>query len=430
MKFSKYFWPILRDLKDEDTILSHKLSIKAGFIKMLVSGLYLWTPPGYRILRKIEEIVRQEMDRAGAQEVLCTCVQPADLWKKSGRYDDYGQEMLRFKDRHEQEMLFGPTHEEVMSFLLKSHVKSYKQLPKNLYQIHWKFRDEIRPRYGLMRAREFLMKDGYSFSIDHQGAVDEYNNMYKAYFKVFKRMGLKAIAVRADTGPIGGDLSHEFQIMTQSGEGTTFFDKKLLEYLEQDSFCPEKARTFYAATDEIHEKNLLESLDIFKEIEVMSTKTVEVGHIFNFDQKYSIPLEVNVQNEKNELISVYMGSYGIGVSRLFAAIIEASHDERGIIWPEAVAPYKYVVIDGLHLADNVIYDKFVSANIDFIYDDTSDTMGEKFNRWDLYGVPYQIILGKKFSETGKMEIKNRANADVKMLDVEEFLKNNCKEMVS
>lgn len=418
MKLSKYFWFAQKDIKEEETVISHKLSLKAGFIKMLTSGIYLWNPAGLRVLKKIENIIRGEMDRAGAQECLLSMVQPASLWKESGRYDDYGLEMLRIKDRHNQDMLFGPTHEEVMSFLVRSYVQSYKQLPKNLYQIQWKFRDEIRPRYGLMRGREFLMKDAYSFDIDHEGAVKSYNAMYEAYYRVFKKLGLKAIAVKADTGPIGGDLSHEFQILAKNGESVTFFDKKLLDYVCRDDFNAEEAKKFYAATDEIHEKN---SDKIPEGVEILSSKAIEVGHVFNFDQKYSIPLNVSVQNSNNELIHLYMGSYGIGVSRLFSAVIEASHDERGIIWPEQIAPFKYIVLDNLNLPDSEIYEKFKKLGIDFIYDDLPDSLGEKFYRADLFGVPYQIILGKTYKSSGQIEIKSRKTGATKLFDLEKFL---------
>lgn len=420
MKLSNYFWFDFKDQKNEETVISHKLSIKAGFIKMLTSGIYLWNPPGLKILKKIENIIRKEMDHSGAHECLLSCIQPASLWQQSGRYDDYGQEMLRIKDRHQQDMLFGPTHEEVMSFLMSSYVKSYKQLPKNLYQIQWKFRDEIRPRYGLMRGREFLMKDAYSFDIDHKNAVKSYNNMYVTYYKIFKSLGLNAIAVKADTGPIGGDLSHEFQILAKNGESTTFFDKKLLDYVSNDNFCAQEAKGFYAATDEIHEKNLLAN-KVPECIELACSKTIEVGHIFNFDQKYSIPLKVDVQNEKNELVPLYMGSYGIGVSRLFAAVIEACHDEKGIIWPEQIAPFKYAVIDLLDLPDEEIYEKLLNAGIDFIYDDLKENPGQKFNRWDLFGVPYQVIIGKNYKENKKIEIKNRQTGKIKICNLETFL---------
>jgi prolyl-tRNA synthetase len=422
MKLSNYFWFANKDIKEEDTVISHKLSLKAGFIKMLSSGIYLWTPPGLKILKKIENIIRDEMNKANAQECLLSAIQPASLWKQSGRYDDYGLEMLRISDRHKQEMLFGPTHEEVMSFLIKSYIKSYKQLPKNLYQIQWKFRDEIRPRYGLMRGREFLMKDAYSFDISHEDAIKSYDIMYKTYYKIFKKLGLKAIAVSADTGPIGGDFSHEFQILTKNGEGTTYFDKKLLEKVQLDDFSSDEIKKFYCATDEIYEKDVINKKN-FDNIEIVKSKTIEVGHIFIFDQKYSLPLDLCVQNSSNQLVHLYMGSYGIGVSRLFAAIIEASHDENGIIWPTQISPFKYAVLDNLKLDDCEIYDKFENAKIDFIYDDTSDSLGEKFNRFDLFGCPYQIILGNEYKNNKKIELKKRKTGERKYLDLELFLTN-------
>jgi prolyl-tRNA synthetase len=419
MKLSNYFWYDFKDIKEEDTVISDKYSIRGGFIKKLSPGIFLWNPAGLRVLKKIEQIVREEMNRAGAQECLLSSIQPADLWKKSGRYDSYGKEMLRIKDRHEKEMLFGPTHEEVMTELFSHYVKSYRGLPVNLYQIQWKFRDEIRPRFGLMRGREFLMKDAYSFDLDHEGAVQSYNNMYQSYYKVFKRMGLKAIAVRADTGPIGGDLSHEFQILTKNGESTTYYDPKLLEYVDQDNFDPEEARKFYAMADDMHEESKVPA-----GVDLKSSKAIEIGHLFNFDTKYSEPLGAFVKHSDGKDLPVYMGSYGIGVSRLFAAIIEASHDEDGIIWPEAVAPFKYAVIDGIKLlkSNSTVYDSMLKRNMDFIYDDRDDAIGSKLKRWDLFGVPYQVIIGKAYETDGRIEVRYRADKRSELMSVEEFLK--------
>jgi prolyl-tRNA synthetase len=287
MKLSQYFWYDFKDIKDDEGIISYNYSLRGGFIKKLVSGIYLWNPAGLKVLKKIEQIVREEMDKAGGQECLLSCIQPADLWIQSGRYEDYGKEMLRIEDRHEKAMLFGPTHEEVMTNLFSHYVKSYRGLPVNLYQIQWKFRDEQRPRFGLMRGREFLMKDAYSFDLDHEGAVKSYNDMYKAYFKVFKKLGLQAIAVRADTGPIGGNLSHEFQIFAKNGESTTYYDPKLLDYVSQDNFDIEIAKKFYAMADEMHDEYKIPS-----NTEIKSSKAIEVGHLFNFDTKYSEPLNV------------------------------------------------------------------------------------------------------------------------------------------
>ena len=419
MKLSQYFWYDFKDIKDEDTVISDKYSIKGGFIKKLAPGLFLWNPAGLRVLKKIEQIIREEMDKAGAQECLLSLIQPADLWKKSERYDCYGKEMLRIKDRHEKEMLFGPTNEEVMTELFNHYVKSYKGVPVNLYQIQWKFRDEIRPRFGLMRGREFLMKDAYSFDLDHESAVKSYNNMYQAYYKVFKRMGLTAIAVRADTGPIGGDLSHEFQILTKSGESTTYYDPKLLEHVAQDDFCPEKAKEFYAMADDMHNESKAPN-----DVELQSSKAIEIGHLFNFDTKYSEPLGALIKHKDNKDYPAYMGSYGIGVSRLFAAIIEACHDENGIIWPEAVAPFKYAVLDGINLLkdDDSVYKALSKHNLDFIYDDRDDNLGAKLNRWNLFGVPYQIIIGKHYKDSKKIEVKYRTTGESEIVSIEEFFK--------
>ena len=417
MRLSKYFWYDRKDIKDENTVISEKYSIRGGFIKKLAPGIFTWTPPGLRVLKKIEQIVREEMDKAGALECLLSCIQPAQLWKDSNRYESYGQEMLRINDRHKVEMLFGPTHEEVMTDMFKYFVKSYKALPLNLYQIQWKFRDEIRPRFGLMRGREFLMKDAYSFDVDHEGAVKSYNNMYQAYYKVFKRLGLQAIAVRADTGPIGGDLSHEFQIFAKNGESITYYDPALLKYVSQDNFDPEEAKKFYAMADDMHKEE-----NVPTGIKVESSKAIEIGHLFNFDTKYSEPLSALIKHKDGRDYPVYMGSYGIGVSRLFAAIIEASHDENGVIWPESVAPFAYVLIDALKSKDDLIYQKFKKHNLDFIYDDKmDDSLGEKFKRWDLFGIPYQIIIGRNYKESKKLELIDRKTKQKTLLTIEEFL---------
>ncbi len=423
IKLSKYFWYDFKDIKNDEGVISYNYSIRGGFIKQLVSGIYLWNPAGLRVLKKIEQIVREEMDKAGALECLLSCIQPADLWIESGRYEDYGKEMLRIKDRHDKQMLFGPTHEEVMTNLFSHYVKSYKGLPVNLYQIQWKFRDEQRPRFGLMRGREFLMKDAYSFDIDHEGAVASYNNMYKAYFKVFKRMGLQAIAVRADTGPIGGDLSHEFQVFAKNGESTTYYDSKLLDYVSQDDFDCDEAKKFYAMADDMHDES-----KVPKGIDLKVSKAIEIGHLFNFDTKYSEPCNAAVKHSDGIDRHVYMGSYGIGVSRLFAAIIEASHDDKGIIWPESVAPFKYAVLDGINLieSDDSFYQKLQNNNFDFIYDDKDDSLSEKFRRWDLFGVPYQIIIGKKYKESGMIEVKSRATGASQIVSMDDFIKNFTK----
>ncbi len=325
--------------------------------------------------------------------------------------------MLRIKDRHEKEMLFGPTHEEVMTQLFSHYVKTYKGVPTNLYQIQWKFRDEIRPRFGLMRGREFLMKDAYSFDLDHEKAVQSYNNMYQAYYKTFKRMDLTAIAVRADTGPIGGDLSHEFQILAKNGESTTYYDKRLLECVSRDSFDPEEAKKFYAMADDMHDES-----KIPQGIKLESSKAIEIGHIFNFGTKYSEPCGAYIKHKDNKDYPVHMGSYGIGVSRLFAAIIEASHDENGIIWPEAVAPFKYAIVDGINLIkeNTSFYTELSNRNFDFIYDDKDDNIGAKLNKWTLFGIPYQVIIGRHYRDSKKIEVKSRKTGASELCSIEEF----------
>jgi prolyl-tRNA synthetase len=420
MKLSQYFWYDFKDIKDDEGIISYNYSLRGGFIKKLVSGIYLWNPSGLRVLKKIENIIREEMNKAGAHECLLSCIQPAELWIQSGRYEDYGKEMLRIQDRHEKAMLFGPTHEEVMTNLFSHYVKSYRGLPINLYQIQWKFRDERRPRFGLMRGREFLMKDAYSFDLDHEGAVKSYNNMYKTYFKIFKKLGLEAIAVKADTGPIGGDLSHEFQVFAKNGESTTYYDPKLLDYIKENDFDIETAKQFYAMADEMHQEEKIPN-----GVKIESSKAIEIGHLFNFDTKYSEPLNAKVQHQDGKNLPVYMGSYGIGVSRLFAAIIEASHDDKGIIWPESVAPFKYAILDGLNLlkTDDSFYKKLEKNNFDFIYDDKNDSLSEKFKRWDLFGIPYQIIIGKKYRDENLIEIKSRKTKEIKFMSIDNFIIN-------
>ena len=340
MKFSKFFSPTLKNIPADAEIISHQLMIRSGMIKQSSSGIYSWLPIGLKVLKKIENIVREEQNKAGAIEILMPTIQSADLWIKSGRYNDYGKEMLRILDRNGRQMLYGPTNEELVTDIFQSYVNSYKDLPKNLYHIQWKFRDEVRPRFGVMRGREFLMKDNYSFDLSEDDAKVSYNNMFTAYIKTFLRLGLTPISLRADTGPIGGNLSHEFQILAKTGESTLYYDVGL-ENIDTEIINPEKLQSYYAAVDDLHKK---ENCPIPSD-QLKISKGIEVGHIFYFGTKYSEKLGAFVQNNKGEKVPVHMGSYGIGISRLVGAIIEAFHDEKGIKWPLNVAPFHVSVIN-------------------------------------------------------------------------------------
>jgi prolyl-tRNA synthetase len=425
MKLSQYFLPTLKENPIDATVVSHQLMIRAGMIRQTASGIYTWLPLGLKVLRKVENIIREEMNKAGALEVLMPTIQPAELWQESGRYDAYGKEMLRIKDRHDRDILYGPTHEEVITDIFRKNVTSYKDLPKNLYQIHWKFRDEIRPRFGLMRGREFLMKDSYSFDIDEVSAKKTYNLMYETYFKIFRKMGLKPMAVRADTGAIGGDLSHEFHILADTGESAIYYDKKF----DEPNLDIAVAKNLYAMADEMH---VIENCPIPQD-QLNSKRGIEVGHIFNFGLKYSKAMNASVMgsgsstSEGGNKIYPNMGSYGIGVSRVVAAAIEANHDSKGIIWPAEISPFQAVLINiktGDELCDKLceeIYNKLQAQNIEVIYDDTKASLGQKFATADLIGIPTQIIVGPKSAAAGKVEIKNRKSGEKKEVDLADIL---------
>ena len=419
MRMSQYFLPTMKENPAEAQIVSHRLMLRAGLIRQTSAGIYAWLPLGFRVLKNIERIVREEQDASGAQEVLMPTIQSADLWRESGRYDAYGPEMLRIKDRHDREMLFGPTNEEMITVLFRDGVKSYRDLPKNLYHIQWKFRDEVRPRFGVMRGREFLMKDNYSFDIDKAGAILSYNKMFVAYLRTFARMGLKAIPMRAETGPIGGDLSHEFIILADTGESAVFCHKALvdkdilgrkIDYGSDLQPIVNEWTSLYAATDEMHDKAAFEKIP---ESDRLAARGIEVGHIFYFGSRYSAPMKATVAGADGEQITVEMGSYGIGVSRLVGAIIEASHDEDGIVWPESVAPFKVAILnlkpdDGaLSGACQTLYDALNGKHCDVLYDDRDLRPGAKFADMDLIGIPWQVILGPKGLAAGKAELKNR-----------------------
>ncbi len=415
MKLSNYFLPTLKENPIDATVVSHQLMVRAGMIRQTASGIYTWLPLGLKVLRKVEKIIKEEMDKAGALEILMPTIQPAELWIESGRYDAYGKEMLRIKDRHDRDILYGPTHEEVVTDIFRKNVNSYKDLPKNLYQIHWKFRDEIRPRFGLMRGREFLMKDSYSFDIDDASAKKTYNLMYETYFKIFRKMGLNAIALRADTGAIGGDLSHEFHILAETGESAIFYDKKFDELTKLKDFDIAEMQKIYAMADEMHdEKKCPIALD-----QLSSRRGIEVGHIFNFGLKYSKAMEASVMGANGEKIYPNMGSYGIGASRVVAAAIEANHDANGIIWPKEIAPFQVALINvrsGDELCDKTceeIYSKLENKGIEVIYDDTKASLGQKFSIADLIGIPTQIIVGPKSAAAGMVEVKDRKSGEKK-----------------
>ncbi|WP_309092041.1 proline--tRNA ligase [Phenylobacterium sp.] len=435
MRLSRYFMPTLREAPSDAQIVSHQLMLRAGMIRQEAAGIYAWLPLGLKVLKKIEQIVREEMDRAGAIEVLMPTLQLADLWRESGRYDDYGEEMLRIKDRHERDLLYGPTAEEVITDIFRAYVKSYKDLPKNLYNIQWKFRDERRPRFGVMRGREFLMKDAYSFDVDEAAARRSYNRMFCAYLNVYSRLGLKAIPVRADTGPIGGDLSHEFIILAETGESEVFAHRDLVEMgapgpdIDWDGDLEplvQQRTRLYAASDEMHDAARFEAEA--PEDKRMTARGIEVGHIFYFGEKYSKPMNAKVTGPDGKDAPVHMGSYGVGVSRLVAAIIEASHDEAGIIWPDSVAPFGAAVVNlrpGDAAVDQVAeeaYRALQAAGKEPLLDDRDERPGAKFASLDLVGVPWQLIVGPKGVAEGVVELKRRATGERQNLPLEAALK--------
>jgi prolyl-tRNA synthetase len=433
MRLSQFFLPTLRENPSEAQIVSHRLMLRAGMIRQSSAGIYCWLPLGFRVLKKIEQIVREEQDAAGCQELLMPTIQPAELWRESGRYEDYGKEMLRIKDRHERDMLYGPTNEEQITEIFRASVRSYKELPKLLYHIQWKFRDEVRPRFGVMRGREFLMKDSYSFDIDQAGARRAYNKMFVAYLRTFARMGLKAIPMAADTGPIGGDLSHEFIILAETGESAVFAHRDLTEFdvlasevdYEKDlQPVVDRWTSLYAATDEKHDPVKFEAIAADKRVQA---RGIEVGHIFYFGTKYSAPMKCAVMDADGKEVHVHMGSYGIGVSRLAGAIIEASHDANGIIWPDSVAPFDVGLINlrsgdaACDAASGDVYAKLKKAGKDVLYDDRSESAGAKFATMDLIGVPWQLTIGPRGLKAGTVELKRRATGEKAELPVDAAL---------
>ena len=437
MYLSKLFLPITKNLPSDAKIKSHQLMLRSGMIKQSSAGIYSWLPLGLKVMKKIEQVVREEQNKIGSQELLMPTIQSAEIWKESGRYNDYGEEMLRIKDRQGREMLYGPTNEELITDIFRASVKSYKSLPQMLYHIQWKFRDEIRPRFGVMRCREFFMKDAYSFDLDDANAKISYNKMFFSYLKTFKRLGLKAIPMPADTGPIGGDLSHEFIILAETGESKIYTDKNIfnidIEKYNFDNNSLEKMlkdySSVYAATDDKFEKSEFDK-KVDKKNQV-TTKGIEVGHIFYFGDKYSKPLNCFVDNQKGKKTSVKMGSYGIGVSRLVGAIIEAKYEKDVMKWPKSISPYDVVIIPNISKNNNEnllkgekIYNELKKQNIDVLLDDVDENMSQKFKKHDLIGIPYQIIIGSKSTEN-KIEFKevNSESSFIELKDIKSKIKN-------
>ena len=432
MRLSQYFLPTLKDTPSEAQIASHRLMLRSGMIRQSSSGIYSWLPLGIRVLKKIENIIRKEQNAIGCHEVLMPTIQPADLWQRSGRYDDYGPEMLRMVDRHKRDMLYGPTNEEQITEIFSGSIRSYRELPQMLYHIQWKFRDEVRPRFGVMRGREFLMKDAYSFDIDTVSARRSYNKMFVSYLKTYERLGLKAIPMAADTGPIGGDMSHEFLILAETGESEIachqdFINMSLINenFDFEDDLQPivDRFTTKYAATDEMRNSETERALGD----NLIIARGIEVGHIFNFGTKYSKPMGASVVGPDGKDINVEMGSYGIGVSRLVGAIIESFHDENGIVWPDSVAPFDVGVInlktgagDCDKICDN-IYNNLIQQGKDTVYDDRDARAGTKFADADLIGIPWQIIIGPRSLKSSVVELKNRKSGERAELSLESAL---------
>jgi prolyl-tRNA synthetase len=428
MRLSRYFLPLLRETPKEAEIASHRLMLRAGMLRQEAAGIYAWLPLGFRVLKKIEQIVREEQDRAGAIELLMPTLQLADLWRESGRYDAYGPEMLRIADRHEREMLYGPTNEEMITEIFRAAVRSYKDLPLNLYHIQWKFRDEQRPRFGVMRGREFLMKDAYSFDVDEAAARRSYNKMFVAYLRTFARMGLKAIPMAAETGPIGGDLSHEFIVLAETGESGVYCNRDVLDLKPPGADVDYEAdltpiirqwTSFYAATEDVHDAARFE-----REVPAdkrVHTRGIEVGQVFYFGTKYSAPMKALVAGPDGVERPIHGGSYGVGVSRLAGAIIEAFHDEAGIKWPEAVAPFRAMILNlkqggaDTDAACEKLYGELASRGVEVLYDDLDQRPGAKFATADLIGVPYQVLVGPKGLAEGKVELKRRADGSRELL---------------
>ena len=435
MRLSRYFLPVLKENPAEAQIVSHRLMLRAGMIKQSSAGIYSWLPLGFKVLRKLEDIVHEEQIRAGHIPMLMPTLQSADLWRESGRYEAYGQEMLRIKDRHERDMLYGPTNEELITDIFRTHVGSYKDLPMTLYHIQWKFRDEIRPRFGVMRGREFFMKDGYNFDIDRDSALHAYNRHLVSYLKTYERMGLQAIPMRADSGPIGGDDTHEFLVLAETGESEVFYDSAITDLKIGDRVVDYDSRedcasilkewtTPYARTDETHDEALFAQIPQERQ---RKSRGIEVGQIFYFGTKYSDAMGATVATESGERVPVHMGSHGIGVSRLIGAIIEASHDDNGIIWPEGVAPFHCGIVNlkqgdsETDAACDALYDGLRALGLDPLYDDRQERAGGKFATMDLIGLPWRITVGPRGLKNGVVELTSRRTGQSEEMPVETAL---------
>ncbi len=424
MRRTRYFLPTLKEAPREAQIISHQLMLRAGLIDQHCAGIYSWLPLGTTVLQNIADIVRQEQNKVGAQEMIMPTIQSADLWKESGRYEAYGEEMLRLQDRHGRDLLYTPTADEVVTDIARNHLKSYRNLPTLVYQIQWKFRDEIRPRFGVMRGREFYMKDAYSIDMNEEEARASYKKMMTAYVRTFRRLGLTAVPARADTGPIGGDLSHEFLIVAQTGESELFYEERLEDLMSQedDHVDVDDIMSIYAATDEIHEADKCP----IPADKLKVARGIEVGHIFYFGTKYSESLGLKLAGPDNTTIVPHMGSYGIGVSRLVAAIIEASHDDKGIVWPESVTPFKIGLVN-IRVSDedctaacDTLYEEFKAAGITVLYDDRDERPGVKFADMELIGLPWQVSIGPRGLKDGFVELKNRKTGEIQELSLEDI----------
>ena len=430
MLLTKYFLPILKETPKDAQISSHRLMLRSGMIKQDSAGIYSWLPLGKKVLTAIAKIVKEEQDKTGAHEILMPTIQSSDLWRESGRYEDYGLEMLRINDRHKRDLLYGPTNEEMVTDIFRTYIKSYRGVPLNLYHIQWKFRDEVRPRFGVMRGREFLMKDAYSFDIDEEGAKHSYNKMFISYLKIFQRLGLTAIPMEAETGPIGGDRSHEFVILAQTGESKVFCDSQFLkmkltfddlDYNNDLQEIIDKLTSFYAVTDEKHDPKKT------KNINLTETRGIEVGHIFYFGTKYSKAMGAEIALADGSMVPVHMGSYGVGISRLVAALIEANHDEKGIVWPHSVSPFDIGIIN-LSTENTIcseisckIYENLKSLGKDVLYDDSNERAGVKMANMDLLGFPWQIIIGPRLSKSNLCEVKNRSSGKVREISFDKVI---------
>src|SRR5436190_8227962 len=435
MRWSRAFLPVLKESPADAQIVSHKLMLRAGLVRQTAAGIYAWLPLGFRVLQKIEQIVREEQDRAGAQEMLMPTIQSADLWRESGRYDAYGPEMLRIRDRHDREMLYGPTNEDMITALFRDEVRSYRDLPRMLYHIQWKFRDEVRPRFGVMRGREFLMKDAYSFDVDEAGGRISYYKQMLAYLRTFQRLGIRAVPMKAASGPIGGDLSHEFIVLAPTGESEVFYDAAYDEFdwHQADLSYDDEAglhhlfdcvNSTYAATDETHDEARWSGV---QEDRRRTGRGIEVGHIFYFGDKYSSAMGLKISGGDGTMVTPMMGSYGIGVSRLVGAVIEASHDEAGIVWPEPVAPWQVGIVtmraddEATASAADAAYTQLVGAGIETLYDDRDERGGVKLGSMDLIGLPWQLIVGPRGIASGTVELKRRATGEREELSLESAL---------